>query len=121
MPPLRVRLWEGKFREPDIVFMLAENRERRGNEYWNGADLVMEVVSDKAPDRDTVEKRGEYAKAGIPEYWIVDPRNSTITVLSLDKSTNQYAESGRFRNSDSARSALLDGFSVDVSDVFSQS
>ncbi len=35
-------------------------------------------------DRDLVEKREEYARAGIPEYWIVDPEQGQITVLALD-------------------------------------
>ncbi len=41
-----MRLWEGKFREPDVVFMPAEHASRITEDYWNGADLVMEVVSD---------------------------------------------------------------------------
>jgi Uma2 family endonuclease len=45
------------------------------DEYWEGADLVMEVVSSHDEDRrrDLVVKREEYARAGIAEYWIVDP------------------------------------------------
>src|SRR5207249_4985573 len=41
--PLRVRLWPGKFCEPDIVFMLNKHRERAGEDFWEGADLVVEV------------------------------------------------------------------------------
>ena len=43
------------------------------NVHWTGADLVIEVVSPDDPDLDLVVKRQEYAQAGIPEYWIVDP------------------------------------------------
>jgi len=32
--PLRVQLWPGKFREPDVVFMLAANASRIGEEFW---------------------------------------------------------------------------------------
>lgn len=47
--------------------------------------LVMEVVSGGPQDRkrDLVIKRAEYAAAGIPEYWIVDPESRRITVLTL--------------------------------------
>ena len=55
--PLRVKLWPGKFREPDVVFMLAQNKDRRGERYWDHADLVTEVVSDDDPPRDLVTKR----------------------------------------------------------------
>lgn len=116
--PLRVRLWQGKFREPDLVVMLAVHRDREHETYFDGADLVIEVVSDDAPEQDLVTKRKEYAEAGIPEYWIVEPQAEIITVLRLDG--NQYAEQGRFVRGDLAASALLAGFEVAVAAVFDE-
>ncbi len=49
--PLRVRLSPGKFREPDILSLSAAHRDRAGEDYWEGADLVMEVVSSGAESR----------------------------------------------------------------------
>jgi Uma2 family endonuclease len=114
---MRVRLWEGKYREPDVVFMLAEHAGRRHEQYWEGADLVGEVVSGDARDRerDLVHKRREYAQAGIPEYWIVDPETERITVLHLDR--DRYVEHGVFTRGDTATSALLEGFHVSVSEL----
>lgn len=116
--PLRVRLWPGKFREPDVVFMRRQHGRRVGREYWIGADLVMEVLSDEAKDRrrDLVTKRREYARAGIREYWLVDPQSKTITVLRLRK--QRYAVHGKYRVGQEARSHLLSGFRVDVSSAF---
>lgn len=57
---------------------------RRQNRFWLGADLVVEVVSEDDPERDTKVKRADYASAGIPEYWIVNPLDNTITVLVLE-------------------------------------
>ena len=54
---------------------------RNQNEYWLGADLVIEIVCPDRPTRDTEEKSLDYAEAGLPEYWIVNPLNATITVL----------------------------------------
>lgn len=119
--PLRVRLWDGKFREPDIVFLLAQHADRRGNKYWRGADLVMEVISEDDPERDLVTKRVEYAQAGICEYWLLDPRDRTVAVLALDAAAGEYAVAGRYAQGDTARSVLLDGFAVEVTEVFSQS
>ena len=110
--PLGVQLWSGKFRDPDIVFMAAEHADRLGEQYWRGTDLVMEVVSPDDPQRDRVTKRREYAQAGIPEYWIVDPADASITVLSLRGS--EYALHGKFVSGETATSVLLDGFAVDV-------
>lgn len=120
MAPLRVRVREGNFREPDVLFMLAEHRARRTEKFWIGADLVMEVVSEDDPHRDLVTKREEYAKAGITEYWIVDPRDRTVTVLHLEASHIAYSELGRFSEGQMASSALLDGFHVDVREVFNR-
>ena len=62
-------------REPDILFVARENLYRLTPEQLEGpADLVIEVVSDDSVTRDRVEKRAEYAAAGIPEYWVFDPR-----------------------------------------------
>lgn len=111
---IRVRLRKGKFRQPDVVFMLTEHAERIGEDYWRGADLVMEVVSGSEEDRrrDLVDKRAEYARARIPEYWIVDPQTERITVLRLSR--RGYKVAGEYRRGSQAKSALLHGFAVDV-------
>lgn len=117
--PFRVRLWPGTIREPDVVFMLAEHirQGRAGEEFWHGADLVMEIVLEAGRHRDLEVKRIEYARAGIAEYWIVDPRERRITVLNLDGET--YKEHGAFRRGEVATSVLLPGFSVRVDGAFS--
>jgi Uma2 family endonuclease len=118
--PLRVRLWRGKFREPDVVFMLREHAGRIGEKFWDRADLVMEVVSEDEEDRrrDLDTKRREYARAGIPEYWIVDPQEEQITVLRL--AGKRYVLHGAFPRGAAATSHLLPGFTVDVNQALSQ-
>ncbi len=116
---LPVRLWREKFREPDVVFMRKEHADRIGDEFWKGADLVMEVVSGKGKERrrDLVDKRRDYARGRIPEYWIVDPRDERITVLRLAR--KRYVVHGEFGKGATATSHLLPGFTVDVSEVLS--
>src|SRR6185503_14466833 len=92
---------------------------RRQERYWLGADLVVEIVSPDNPERDTREKRADYAEAGILEYWIVDPQEERITVLRLDG--DQYTEHGVFHRGESATSALLQGFAVSVDAVLDAS
>ena len=77
---------------------------------------MVEVVSPDRPERDTEEKPHDYAEAGIPEYWIVNPLNDTITVLVLQGET--YRTLGEFRRGQRAQSKLLNGFSVAVDEVF---
>jgi Uma2 family endonuclease len=116
--PLRVRMSPGEFREPDIAFMLTEHKSRAANEYWEGADLVVEVVSKDAEsrNRDYQEKREDYAAAGIPEYWIVDPAEQRITVLVLEG--REYVSLGEYAPGQQAVSKLLQGLAVDVAATF---
>ncbi len=114
--PLRIRLAEGRYREPDLVALAAADDPRREDRFWRGADLVVEVVSPDDPERDLVVKRREYAEAGITEYWIVDPRTETITVLALDGS--RYREHGRFGRGETAGSAAFAGLQAAVGAVF---
>lgn len=116
--PLRVKIRNRKFREPDLVFMLAEHADRMGDEYWIGADLVVEIVSNskEGRKRDLQEKRDDYAEAGVPEYWIVDPMEKTISVLELED--GRYVTLGEFKVGEIASSKLLPGLDVDVAATF---
>jgi Uma2 family endonuclease len=116
MSPYRVKVGENHFREPDVVFLRESSLSRLGNRFSEGADLVMEVVSDDDPKRDLVDKRHDYAEAGIPEYWIVDPRTQMITVLRLE--SREYVVHSEATFTGQVRSAMLDGFTVDVAGVF---
>jgi Uma2 family endonuclease len=79
---------------------------------------MMEVVSEDDPDRDWKTKRAEYAKAGVAEYWIVDPRDETITVLTLGKGRKTYRVAGKYRRGQQAASVLLQGLVIDVAAAF---
>jgi Uma2 family endonuclease len=114
--PFPLRLRDGKYREPDVMFMFAQHASRMHELFWDGADLVMEVVSTDDPNRDWSVKRAEYAHAGIPEYWIVDPQESVVTVLRLNG--DHYAVHGEIRPGAIAESVLLPGFSIVVNELF---
>lgn len=116
--PLPVKLGRRQYREPDILYLSAERLEQSTGDYPLGGDLVMEVVSGSHSDRerDLVEKRYDYAQAGIPEYWIVDPEEKVIVVLRLEG--DEFAEHGRFGAGQVATSHLLSGFAVAVDEVW---
>jgi Uma2 family endonuclease len=115
--PSPVRLTEGHLREPDI-FLVKAHRIKDRHQPPNGADLVMEIVSPGTENRqrDLRDKRRAYAKAKIPEYWIVDPKERLVTVLTLVGKT--YKVHGKFKPGDTATSKLLPGFTIDVTALF---
>ena len=116
--PLPVWTRERQYREPDLIYQSAENHAKSNRKYYKGADLVVEVVSDDAQSRarDYEQKLGDYARAGIPEYWIVDPQAGTISVMTL--AAGKYETRGVYKAGEEASSQLLDGLRVNVSDVF---
>ncbi len=116
--PFRVRVGEGKFREPDLCLLFDPSDRRRGRRFWTGADVVFEIVSPDNPDRDYITKRADYAAGGIEEYWIVDALRRKISVLTL--SGGIYRELGVCEPGQQATGRMMHGFQVDVAACFTQ-
>jgi Uma2 family endonuclease len=117
--PLRMYLSPLNYREPDLLFWLSAQDPRiAGDDYAQTADLVLEVVSpdEESYERDYMKKREAYARAGILEYWIVDPQDEIIVVLKLDG--KEYVEHGTFKRGDTATSSLLPDLHVAVNSAF---
>lgn len=71
---LAQRLDEGVVRVPDVAFFRKDNLGKiKPTHSEGGADLVVEIVSRDSRMRDKGEKFYEYERAGVEEYWIVDP------------------------------------------------
>lgn len=120
LTPLRVKMRPSKYRQSDIVF-LSKARVAKLKDMTEpplGADLAVEIMSEGEENRvrDLQVKRLDYAEAGIPEYWIVDPEARTVTVLALDG--GEYFPRGVFGEGETAESGLLDGFTVNVAEWF---
>lgn len=68
--------------EPDLLFVSAERAAIIGQANLRGApDLVAEVLSPSNRRHDEVLKRELYERAGIQEYWLVDPEADTVKVF----------------------------------------
>ena len=81
-----MRSRDGAAREPDIVVLLNEHLARLESVRVRGAaDLAVEIISPDSVTRDRKVKLAEYAAAGLPEYWVVDPRerHESIQILAL--------------------------------------
>ncbi|MBA3450431.1 MAG: Uma2 family endonuclease [Chloroflexia bacterium] len=72
--------------EPDIIVLLPDSRATpvlRGVE--GPPDLLIEVISPSNPGHDRLTKRALYTRAGVREYWLVDPTSRTIDLLTIDR------------------------------------
>ena len=67
--------------EPDLLFIARERLAIVGAVVRGAPDLVVEVASPGSRRQDEVLKRGLYDRAGVREYWLVDPEAETVKVF----------------------------------------
>jgi Uma2 family endonuclease len=86
-------------RRPDVVLYRCLDRDRSERLRPEHVLLVVEIVSPGSETQDTVDKLGEYARAGIGVYWVVrlDATGvSTVERYQLDRATRLYKHIGTF-------------------------
>jgi Uma2 family endonuclease len=76
--------------------------------------LVVEVISRGSRRRDDVEKRDEYLRVGVLEYWVIDPKRREMRVHSRAGDTWEIAT---VRPNAMHRTHLLPGFEVRPADL----
>jgi Uma2 family endonuclease len=103
--------------QPDILYV---ERKRRGiigaNNLRGAPDLVIEVLSRDAREKDRRFKRKLCARFEIPEYWAVD--SDAATVETLLWSEMGYISAGRYTMSDRLSSPLLPDLNLPLTRVF---
>ena len=103
--------------QPDLLVILADGKARVVNRGVERApDLVVEILRPSTRGRDVLTKRALYARAGVREYWIVDPIARTIPILVLDG--DAFHEHATALGDDPVSSPLLPGVSFPAAAVF---
>ncbi|MEO1402693.1 MAG: Uma2 family endonuclease [Cyanobacteria bacterium J06635_1] len=111
----------GTSRRPDLIVCTADQWgaiDPAGGAYFaigNPPALAIEVCSPDNKGTDLIDKRDEYALAGISEYWIVNPLDDYVRVLVLDN--QEYREQGEYRGDDEIHSPLLPGLGIRVNQL----
>lgn len=98
---------------PDLVFIARNRMARRPNRIAVVPDLIVEVLSPASERRDATTKRMDYARFGVREYWMIDPRRRSMTFLRLESRGYVKARASRTRYASSA----MDGFVLDLTAV----
>jgi Uma2 family endonuclease len=80
--------------------------------------LVAEVLSPgkQNRDRDLIRKREQYAARDIPEYWLVDPEQQTVTILQWQD--GNYREVGVFQADDRLISPTFSTLQLTPAQIF---
>lgn len=103
-------------RRPDILF-ISRLRPRIVNDRVTGPpDLCVEIISPGTEKTDRVDKFRQYARFGVPHYWIIDPtaRAAEAFVLRGDR----YEPNGSGREADQVRFAPFNDLPIDLSDLW---
>jgi Uma2 family endonuclease len=115
--PIDVILDKQNVVQPDILFISNASLGIITKKCVEGApNLVVEIISPSSHYRDTVEKKAIYEWFGVKEYWLIDPANRVMEVFSLQN--GKYALHAFVAEEGQATSALLEGFEVHSSDIF---
>lgn len=127
LAPFGVRLFEEKGDRPEDVDTVVEpdvcvvcDQDKLDKYGCRGApDLVIEVLSPATQRRDRLVKLGLYQRAGVREYWIVNPEDRTVQVMLRDEAGVLQLHEVYARN-DIAAVNILDGCSLVLSKVFTE-
>ena len=104
--PIDVVLTEENAFQPDVLVLLNEHLEQIQEKRIVGApDLVVEIISPGSLLNDRVTKKLVYERAGIPEYWLVNPESKTIEVFVLENSV--YISLGAFQGEQQLQSRIV--------------
>ena len=117
LSPLAVTLGPRTTLEPDLFYVGPDSQAKvvaRGVE--GPPELIVEVLSPSTRRFDEVKKRRRYARAGVPEYWVVDPDSDAVRVHRLVG--GRYESHPELRGEDVLRSPLLPGFEAAITSLF---
>jgi Uma2 family endonuclease len=116
--PLDVHLGPDTVVQPDLVVVLAERADVIGPDHITGPpSLVVEIISPSSRRVDTVTKRAAYARAGVPEYWLMDAE-ACLVVVQWDPIGDDYRQATIFHRTDTAVAATIPALTVDLAVVF---
>jgi Uma2 family endonuclease len=94
-------------RMPDLMFISKARQNLIKPTHLEGApDVAFEIVSADSQTRDRRKKFIEYQKAGVREYWIIDPLSQQVELYSLNRGA--YVEVEPIKHA--WHSVILQGF-----------
>lgn len=96
---------------PEIVFVAASRVAQIGERIAIAPDLVVEIISPDSRSLDSETKYEDYERAGVREFWLIDPPEERMTFFRL--------ADGRFAPAtianDRYASEIVSGFELDLS------
>ena len=116
--PFDVLLSDHDIVQPDVLFVRDDRLHIIDEANCKGApDLVIEVLSEITRRRDLIEKRHLFGRAGVAEYWAVDPAVDAVQVFRQGQGTFERVAELTAENDDVLESPLFPGCSLRLSET----
>ena len=102
--------------EPDISIICDKSKiDTKG---CNGApDMIIEIISPSSIKKDRFVKFNLYEKAGVKEYWIVEPDQKLVSVFLLQKN-QRFSRPEMYTDEDSIYVSIFPDLIINLSTVF---
>jgi Uma2 family endonuclease len=114
--PIDVFLAAQNVFQPDLIVLLNDRIRLFGPDMVeNAPSLAVEIISPSSGAYDRVTKRNVFARYGVPEYWLVDPKEKTVTIHCDPRDGRYQTETV---SSDVAVSATIPELSADLKALF---
>jgi Uma2 family endonuclease len=102
--------------EPDITIVC--DKSKIDNRGCNGApDMIVEILSPSSVKKDRIIKLNKYEKAGVKEYWIIEPDLKLVSVFIL-QSNQRYNRPEMYSEEDKIKVSIFPDLIIDLSAVF---
>ncbi|HVJ48454.1 Uma2 family endonuclease [Desulfitobacterium sp.] len=102
--------------QPDLL-VVCDREGLKGTGYYGTPALVIEISSPSTVRSDKVLKFNRYEKAGVKEYWIVEPDGKFISVFTL-QSNHRYGRPEFFTETDKLPMSAFPDVIIDLKPVF---
>jgi len=101
--------------QPDISVICDQVKTDNNKGCVGVPDMVVEILSPSTAGKDCIIKLRKYLRAGVREYWLVDPDSRIVNTHVLKE--GQYVINV-YTNGDAIPVFVLDGLTINISDIF---
>jgi Uma2 family endonuclease len=104
--------------QPDLVVVCDEGKLRKSG-YFGVPTLVIEIASPSTSKKDRLLKFNKYEKAGVKEYWIVEPDGKIVSVFTLQEN-KRYGRPEVYSDQDKIKVSVFPDLEIDLGTVFAR-
>ncbi|MFZ3588752.1 Uma2 family endonuclease [Bacillus sp. DJP31] len=100
---------------PDLIIVCDPNKIKRSR-ILGAPDFVVEIISSSSAKIDRIDKRLAYQRAGVKEYWIIDPANQVVEVYLLKNHSLELH--GVYNREETIPVQILEDLSIELALMF---